>query len=281
MYMSQFLEKLHKSYSILNESNANENYTKIYKALHDDHGFRPGNSSENKSIDLNSSGYNLLPIIRQMTGNDNFVYPADINDTWPDGTDLRQLASYASKTILPMAQQASSPDEAPVDDEDMDQNPVPDESPVDDEDMDQNPAQDEAPDEAPVDDEVMDQDPAPDEPSRTRKTLNALSKAGKGIFNTAKGAPGYIQNLRKGLGRTADEWEKSNYTQGWDNLQRAARGKKPGYNLRPSTDNTDQWEDWVQRKWNTTSNQLKTMYGSFENFDKIKREEARDNRRSQ
>ena len=280
--MSKFLDKLHESYSILNESNANENYNKIYKALHDNHGYRPGPSTENKEFNFNLTGPQLLPIIRQMSGNENFVYPADIDDTWPVGKDLRALARYATQKILPMAQQTNPP---PGGDDDIDQNPPPGPPPggdddKDEDDIDQNPPP--GPPPGGDDDDDDDQQPPPgDPPSRTRRTLNALGRAGKGLYKTATGAPGYLQNLRRGLERTADDVEKSNYTQGWDNLMQAAQGKKPGYNLRPSTDNTDQWDEWVQRKWSKTSNELKAMYGSFENFDRIKRAEARDNQQPQ
>jgi hypothetical protein len=275
--MSKFLDKLHESYSILNESNANENYNKIYKALHDNYGYRPGASTENKEFNFNLTGPQLLPIIRQMSGNENFVYPADIDDTWPRGKDLRTLASYATQKILPMAQQTNPP---PGGDDDIDQNPPPGPPPGGDDDIDQNPP----PGPPPGGDDDIDQNPPPgpppDQPSRTRKTLNALGRAGKGLYNKAVGAPGYLQNLRRGLEKTADEVEKSNYTQGWDSLMQGARGKKPGYNLQPSTDSED-WEEWVSRKWNRMGNDLKTMYGSFENYDRIKRAEARDKQQYQ
>lgn len=51
-------------------------------------------------------------------------------------------------------------------------------------------------------------------------------------------------------------------------------GMAPTYDGRPSTSDATAWDQWVQNKWSTMRPELQDKYGSFENFDEIKRAEA-------
>lgn len=51
-------------------------------------------------------------------------------------------------------------------------------------------------------------------------------------------------------------------------------GLAPTYDGRPSTSDATAWDQWVQNKWSSMTPQLQDKYGSFENFDEIKRAEA-------
>lgn len=114
--MSVFLKRLYESYQVLSENPGNQDYDEILNALKQ-LGYKDSHHSTNKPIDYSSSAADITDIMRQMTGNADFVLPQGVDNGWPDAgfNNAAQLASFAVDNILPAAQeQANKKDPGPT-----------------------------------------------------------------------------------------------------------------------------------------------------------------------